>query len=560
MHFFEREPTMVVVNSHGALNFFDANRIPFTDITAKFKGIPSVTNLVDVMIYDMNGDRMFDIILLTGQGSPILAVSEGDYSFYNFNLPTLSDLYGFTDAINVQLAVADFNNDMLPDVFVVRKSIYANAPNLFFVNTGEGFEVLPNGGGASGTALGRGESVSLADFNFDGFMDMVVFNGGGRFPYNVGPTQLFLNTPNSHNWIQIEVIGTGDIGDGLGVVVGVKAGEVIQVQVINSRNKHRRLHFGIGNNTLVSKILIFWPTHHTAQVYYGMLPNQLLTIVDFVAPIPSNRNLEMLTERGAPKTQCDPGTERLKPSFFILGIWKAGTTSLSATLYHHPQITSGAAKEYYYYTKYHETLPIEWYWSLFPCGNASYEVTFDGTAGYMFDSHVPELLHEHHPKAKFIIMLRDPIARAYSHFYMTTRSSNAEGPQRFDDLMQTHVKRFRECAEKEGNTACAARGSWLFLNAGLYYYAIQRWFAFFPREQFIFVLFNDLVGPNGDNFVKDIQAFLGLDVVDLPTREQNVSPKRAPMFDSTRELLLDFYRPHNKLLYELLQKDYKWDT
>jgi hypothetical protein len=147
----------------------------------------------------------------------------------------------------------------------------------------------------------------------------------------------------------------------------------------------------------------------------------------------------------------------------------------------------------------------------------------------MFDKDVPALLHPHHPDAKFIIMLRDPIARAYSHFYilfqyfvfflfffffffdigihMTTRTSSAEGPQKFDTLMKSHVERFNTCAEKEGFAECAAKGSQLFLNAGLYYYAVQRWFAFFPPERFIFVQFNDLVGENGEKVVKGTLQF-----------------------------------------------------
>ena len=41
---------------------------------------------------------------------------------------------------------------------------------------------------------------------------------------------------------------------------------------------------------------------------------------------------------------------------------------------------------------------------------------------------------------------------------MTTRASSAEGPQMFDDLMQSHVSRFHACEEKEGVAECAAKG------------------------------------------------------------------------------------------------------
>lgn len=87
---------------------------------------------------------------------------------------------------------------------------------------------------------------------------------------------------------------------------------------------------------------------------------------------------------------------------------------------------------------------------------------------------------------------------------MSSRTSNEEGPQKFADLMQTQVEKFKKCSEEEGEKECSTRPSWLYLNAGLYYFAVQRWFEYFPPENFIFNQFNDLVGKNGNEVVKSI--------------------------------------------------------
>lgn len=78
------------------------------------------------------------------------------------------------------MQIADFNNDMQPglslqdlwgvlkylDIFVVRRAKFANAPNLLYLNQGNGqYQIKYDG---LGSALGRGESASVSDFNYDG--------------------------------------------------------------------------------------------------------------------------------------------------------------------------------------------------------------------------------------------------------------------------------------------------------------------------------------------------------------------------------------------------------
>ena len=65
----------------------------------------------------------------------------------------------------------------------------------------------PSGGDATIAAQGIGDKVSVADYDRDGFLDLLVTNG--RYPngFNTGPLQLFRNAGNQNNWIEIDLDG-----------------------------------------------------------------------------------------------------------------------------------------------------------------------------------------------------------------------------------------------------------------------------------------------------------------------------------------------------------------
>ncbi len=117
---------------------------------------------------------------------------------------------------------------------------------------------------------------------------------------------------------------------------------------------------------------------------------------------------------------------------------------------------------------------------------------------------------------------------------------------------------------------------WQYLNAGIYYYHVKRWFSFFATDQFLFIDFSEFV--TSDNIAtlnsillflvplgfplicEEIQQFLGVEVMELPKLALNIAAKKPDMLQTTWEFLRDFYAPYNKLLYDLLQKDFRWDS
>jgi hypothetical protein len=140
------------------------------------------------------------------------------------------------------------------------------------------------------------------------------------------------------------------------------------------------------------------------------------------------------------------------PTFFIIGAPKAGTTSLHFYLDQHPQIQMSEPKEPRFFAGPANGLP-------YPPDHVgeigAYEALFDpavpvrGESSTDYAIHprrsgVPERIKEAVPEARFIYLVRDPIARTISHYKMTTallgeRHSLREALGDFSDLHTPYI-------------------------------------------------------------------------------------------------------------------------
>ena len=188
----------------------------------------------------------------------------------------------------VNAVAGDFDNDMDLDIFVLGSGDAGKTANLLLLNNGRGeFEVVRHAGGASGWLVGVGDSVTSADIDGDGFLDLLTASGGsmGRslgLPSDNGRYQLFRNVGNGNHWIKIDLEGTTSNRDGIGAIVRVTAGGVTQIRVqdggVHERGQnHSRLHFGLAKHTQVDKITVQWPSG-VVQELPGVKVDQTLRI------------------------------------------------------------------------------------------------------------------------------------------------------------------------------------------------------------------------------------------------------------------------------------------
>lgn len=171
----------------------------------------------------------------------------------------------------MNVVAGDFNNDMYQDIFVVASGDIGKQQNLLLLNRGDGrFNVVRDAGGAAGNRVGVGDSVTTADYDGNGFLDLLVSTGGsmGRslgLPSENGGYHLYRNVGNGNHWIEIDLEGTRSNRDGIGAVVRIEVGGIRQVRVqdggVHERGQnHARLHFGLAKNTRIDKLVVRWPS------------------------------------------------------------------------------------------------------------------------------------------------------------------------------------------------------------------------------------------------------------------------------------------------------------
>ncbi len=117
------------------------------------------------------------------------------------------------------------------------------------------------------------------------------------------------------------------------------------------------------------------------------------------------------------------GARRL-PDFLVIGAQRAGSTSLFAQLCAHPGVAAPSHKEIHYFDLQSFRGP-RWYRSHFPpVASSRGRITGEASPYYLFHPAVPARVAEALPEVRLIALLRDPVARAYSHYQLSVRDGH----------------------------------------------------------------------------------------------------------------------------------------
>ncbi|MEG4321087.1 MULTISPECIES: tetratricopeptide repeat protein [unclassified Microcoleus] len=238
------------------------------------------------------------------------------------------------------------------------------------------------------------------------------------------------------------------------------------------------------------------------------------------------------------------------PKFIIIGSQRCGTTSLYTYLAEHPQILTPIKKEMDFFS-WHFHRGIDWYLAHFPLMLQGEQfVTGEASPSYFDSREAPERLYSAFPEAKLIVLLRNPVDRAISHFYRL-KGLNWEG-RSLDRAISDEIERLNQnpeyiIGEEPGN----------YLARGRYIEFIKNWLAFFPREQLLILKSEDLYAGAAAT-VQQVLAFLQLPEYQL-SEYQNANPGAYPLVNqSVRELLNDYFKPYNQELEEYLAIKFDW--
>ncbi len=204
------------------------------------------------------------------------------------------------------------------------------------------------------------------------------------------------------------------------------------------------------------------------------------------------------SKRGFPITSWP----RLCPGFLVISPPKTGSTWLAANLRCHPQLYVPDIKEVKYFSSFFKTLDLNWYLNNFRfgagrmCGEASPSYS-------LLPIERIRLIRLLMPEVKLIFLMRDPIARAWSHARHNQHYREANFGGCRAELADVPDELWQENFQHDWPLA-----------SGDYLGQLRRWLSVFPREQMYVGFYETIAAPS--RLLRDIFAFLGVDTkVDL---------------------------------------------
>jgi hypothetical protein len=265
-------------------------------------------------------------------------------------------------------------------------------------------------------------------------------------------------------------------------------------------------------------------------------------------------------------------TWRPMPDFLVLGTKRGGSTSAWRYLIQHPQVMPMVTRwehlksPHYFY--WHYDLGPDWYRGHFPTVAARHAlqrrlgrrvITGESSPYYLFDPRVPARVARDLPEARFLVLLRDPVARAHSHYW--ERVDNGVEPLGFAQALAAEQVRTTDEAKRMAADPYyygRAHDWYTYRERGVYAPQLERWFAAVGRER-VLVLVSEDMYRDEQAVMDEMARFLGIDPSPIPRIERHNHRPADPMDPDVEAELREFYRPHNTALAELLGRELPWD-
>lgn len=266
------------------------------------------------------------------------------------------------------------------------------------------------------------------------------------------------------------------------------------------------------------------------------------------------------------------------PIFLIIGAQKSGTSALHSYLSQHPSICSATTKELHFFNSdMNYSKGLDFYYSKFPLDNNE-SLFIDASPSYLHNKMAYKRIYKYNPKIKMIVLLRNPVERAYSAWnmyknrYLKDRNwfldgwvkyigrSPEEYIQRCDEeifdfklFVSNEIKYLSSMPNKDVEAS--------ILSQGIYEEHLLKFFTLFPKEQLL-VLESTSLRDNTLMMLKKIESFLS--IKEFEWGKINLSPVFEGSYinkpvQSYFSELSSFYEPHNEALFKLLGTRFNWN-
>lgn len=266
-------------------------------------------------------------------------------------------------------------------------------------------------------------------------------------------------------------------------------------------------------------------------------------------------------------------TWRLRPlpDYLIIGTKRGGTQSMFQYLQRHPNVlpmwpgVENAKKTHFFDRNHHRGEP--WYRAHFPTRRQRRRTA--GTTGpralsgeaapyYMFHPLVAGRVAEMLPDVKIIVLLRNPVRRAWSHYH--ERVHNGVEPLSFREALEAEPHRLAGEVERilaDPRYYSRSHDFYSYLARGRYLEHLRPWYEHFDPAQIHVIRSEDLYADPGSTLVA-AHRFLDIPAHPPAPHRFNYVPA-AHMDPETEAWLRDYYRPHVEALQAFLGHDFGWD-
>jgi hypothetical protein len=258
---------------------------------------------------------------------------------------------------------------------------------------------------------------------------------------------------------------------------------------------------------------------------------------------------------------------RMLPAFLIVGAQRCGTTSLFKTLSQHPAVLPSPFHKGVHYFDVAHHKPLAWYAGHFPTRRQAEAaqrrtgmpaVTGESSPFYMFHPLAPARIREVLPDVRLLVLLRDPVERAYSaHSHELARGFETEPFERAVDLEESRLAGERERMIADPAYVSHHLQHNAYLARGRYVEQLEVLEATFGRDR-LHVIDSDEFFADPRPAFDAVCRFLGLPRHGDITFGKHNARSRSPMSTELRGRLTEHFAPFDERLAAWWGRDPSW--
>jgi hypothetical protein len=229
------------------------------------------------------------------------------------------------------------------------------------------------------------------------------------------------------------------------------------------------------------------------------------------------------------------------PDIFIIGCQKSGTTTLARILIDHGVFISSGKNTNKYETHFFDRkeIFINDYYHFF---NSDKKIKCDKTPNYISLPYAMDRIHKYYPKTKLIVLIREPIQRVISQFFMIFKDKDLTYDNYKEIILDEYLSKLNKPIKAGLN----------FIERSKYYKQLSYVFNKFPRENVHIEIYEELIKTPAK--YNNILSFIGIDSKIKHTPFENKNSYNKNLDKKIYEDMYMLFKEENKKLYSLLGK------